>query len=76
MSTIKAISELLRTRARSSILEEWGDRVKTREHYFSLRDERDAEIMQVDQTIFGALVNHVIQEHEKGDDFRRYRAIP
>lgn len=75
MVNIKDISDVLITRPGSSILEEWGDRVKTREHYFSLRNERDAEIMQIDQTVFGALAP-TVREYEKGDDFRRYRAIP
>lgn len=75
MANIKEIFEILRTRPGSSLLEEWGDRVKTREHYFSLRNERDAEIMQIDQTVFGALAP-TVREYEKGDDYRRYRAIP
>ena len=75
MANITDISDVLRTRPGSSILEEWGDRVKTREHYFSLRNERDAEIMHIDQTVFGALAP-TVREYEKGDDFRRYRAIP
>jgi hypothetical protein len=75
MINIKDISDVLRTRPGSSIIEEWGDRVKTREHYFSLRNERDAEIMQIDQTVFGALAP-TVREYEKGDDYRRYRAIP
>ncbi len=69
MANIKEISEILRTRPGSSLLEEWGDRVKTREHYFSLRNERDAEIMQIDQTAFGALA-------PRASSPRRLRAAP
>ena len=75
MPNNKNVSDLLRTCIGYSILEEWGDRVKTREHYFSLRDDRDAEKMRIDHSTFLAL-GPTLQECENGEFFRRYRLIP